>query len=709
MDERFFRMKQIFEQAMSQPVEVRESYVEQVCGGDASLARDVKELLSAHKHAGNVLHTMAGPPPAMEATTQYVGPYRVVRELGKGGMGIVYLAMRDDGTFRKAVAVKLLRGDAVTADFIERFKVERQVLANLDHPNIARILDGGDDAQGRPYYVMEYVEGKTLDKYVDEERLSLPARIRLFQTICHAVHYLHENRVTHRDLKPGNIIVASDGTAKLLDFGIAKQQVAGNMELTGAMGRMMTPGYASPEQISGAPITPASDVYTLGVILYQLVTGQMPFDTADSKVASVIAGVDPPKPSTRIREDLRGMPETTQQLRKRMIGDLDNIVLYAMRRDPKQRYASAREFAEDLQRYLEGRTVLARKHTMFERGYKFVKRNRFAVAAASLFVLILGLGAWQGLEARMLSSKVEARENEIRRLLDALDGKRSIAGDRKGTRGAAGAGTSNRLSDVRNLRRAFEQDFAAAWSLKPGFNQGRQELVTRSLAYLDMQRAQCANDPSLAMEVAAAYQQIGMFLESRNAPQYMNQSGALTSFQNAAVLLNGVAGGNANDPRVAGQLMFLSGRIRALGGTMPVYMTMPLPSAAPVNEPVRKRMVEPQEAQLTSAPVQESAPLVVPHQPAAAADRAEWQQLRGDFVRVASKVRIAEDGMAQLRGDLSRQGLVVHPETLSAASRMTMSLEMAKKDLETGELAGAKENVRLAEVWAGRVMKALGR
>ena len=325
-----------------------------------------------------------------------IGVYRLMRELGRGGMGVVYLALRDDGAFRKNVALKLLLRDCVNAEFISRFKQERQVLAALDHPNIARILDGGDTQDGMPYYVMEYVEGLPLDRYCDQQRLSLSARIKIFQQVCHAVDYLHQNSIVHRDLKPSNILVSSEGVVKLLDFGIAKVVGAGawaNPDLTTAQGRPMTPTYASPEQISGVTLHKTSDIYSLGAILYTLLTGRSAYNDLDDKLAKLAARELPTKPSTNIREDLRSA-ETTAQFRRAMMGELDSIVLKAMQIDPKDRYQSAADLAQDLQQFLDGSPVTAYHTSAAVRSVKLLKRKGALVAALCALVLLIGLGAW---------------------------------------------------------------------------------------------------------------------------------------------------------------------------------------------------------------------------------------------------------------------------------------------------------------------------
>ena len=279
-------------------------------------------------------------------------------------MGVVYLAVRDDGAFRKNVALKLLRNRAASSDMVQRFHQERQVLADLDHPNIARILDGGQTPEGTPYYVMDFVDGEPLDRYCDSHTLDLAGRIRVFQQVVGAVQYLHEHLVVHRDLKHSNIMVTQDGVVRLLDFGIAKVQahVAQAPDLTSPEYRLLTPNYASPEQVSGGAVSKASDIYSLGVILYQILTGRLPHEDPADKLLK-----DPPLPSANIRQDLQRTPETTSQLRRRIVGDLDQIVLLCLRRDPRHRYATAAELAADLDRFLEGRSVIARREPAMER------------------------------------------------------------------------------------------------------------------------------------------------------------------------------------------------------------------------------------------------------------------------------------------------------------------------------------------------------
>jgi serine/threonine protein kinase len=363
------------------PPEQREEYVRQACAGREDLVEVALQMLKTGQSPTKTMVPQRG--------AQMIGPYRVLRELGKGGMGVVYLAVRDDGAFRKNVAIKLLRGDAVSPEFVERFRNERQVLANFDHPNIARILDGGDTTEGMPFYVMEYVEGRPIDKYCDEDKLSLNDRLKLFQKLCGALQYLHQNQVIHRDLKPGNILVSSEGVVKLLDFGIAKQLGPASMELTTAEGTPLTPAYASPEQFTGRADA-RSDIYTLGVILYLMLTGKLP-DQGTIK-----------PPSESVREDTQRTQETTKQLKKRLMGDLDMVVLKAMHRESRMRYGSAQELSEDLERFMSGTTVMARPSPGLNG--KFI-----GLAAAALAVLLAGGGAiWYFMQQPKEDESVEA-------------------------------------------------------------------------------------------------------------------------------------------------------------------------------------------------------------------------------------------------------------------------------------------------------------
>lgn len=392
----------------------RASFLKQACSGDKPLLLEVESLLAAHFKAGQFIQT----PPVHNAfdllsdqeerlsSGEQIGAYKIVREIGRGGMGAVYLAERADEQYQKYVAIKLLKRGMDTDDLLRHFRRERQILATFDHPNIARLHDGGSTETGLPYFVMEYVDGKPIDDYCDEHELNITQRLELFQQVCAAVSYAHRNLVVHRDIKPTNILVTSEGVPKLLDFGIATivQTEEPGMTATGV--RLMTPEFASPEQAQGLPVTTASDVYSLGVVLYELLTGRSPYHFTNRtpiEVARVITSADLSLPSAMIHTaeakprttiSFRKIPEgNLDRLRRRLQGDMDNIILMALRKEPERRYQSVEQFSEDIRRHLEGLPVIARKDTFSYRASKFVQRNKVTVAAAVFAILALLISA----------------------------------------------------------------------------------------------------------------------------------------------------------------------------------------------------------------------------------------------------------------------------------------------------------------------------
>ena len=354
------------------------------------------------------------------ASARRIGPYRVVRELGRGGMGVVYLAERDDGQYRQRVAVKLLRSSPDAEELRRRFVAERQILASLSHPHIAQLLDGGVSDGELPYLVIEYVDGLPLTEYCDRHRLGIDARLRLFQDVCSAVHHAHQNLVLHRDLKPGNVLVTAAGTVKLLDFGIAKllnSALGTDQPITRTAFRMMTPAYASPEQVRGDSLTTASDVYALGLLLYELLVGSPAhrIDTdAPRAVFEAVCEREPERPSVAVAHGesaaaaAAARDTTPEKLARHLRGDLDAITAMALRKEPGRRYGSAELLAEDVSRYSQGLPVLAHRGNRWYRLEKFVRRHRASAAFAAAAALLLVVGA--GVALRLAA--VEARERD---------------------------------------------------------------------------------------------------------------------------------------------------------------------------------------------------------------------------------------------------------------------------------------------------------
>lgn len=402
--------------------------LERHCAGDEGIRREVEDLLRRYTGARRFLvspplsaaaalarHTRAGDGEGFEGLR--IGAYRLVRQIASGGMARVFLAERADGQFRQEVALKLMRPGFDSELERTRFRAERQILASLRHPNIARLVDGGVTDEGLPYLALEYVDGRPIDDYSEAQRLAVPDRLRLFLAVADATQYAHVNLIVHRDLKPSNIHVTSEGRVKLLDFGIAKLLESGSHHVTVphtiAGQRWMTPGYAAPEQITGDAVTTATDVYQLGVVLYQLLSGRLPFPASNGRVHDFERAVlesDPPLPST--------VGSGGRALR----GDLDAIVLKALRKTPQERYGSVQEFADDLRRHLAGRPVLARQQTAAYRLRRFARRHRWTLAAASAFVMLLGAYAVTvTAQARQIQTALERATTEARKAEQVTD------------------------------------------------------------------------------------------------------------------------------------------------------------------------------------------------------------------------------------------------------------------------------------------------
>jgi eukaryotic-like serine/threonine-protein kinase len=402
--ERRARIEEVFEAALERPDADRGEWLEAECHDDPELLAEVQALLAAHELAERIFVDEAAAPLGGR-----VGPYRILRQLGRGGMGVVYLAERADGQFRRRVALKLVQSSSADDPIYQRFLAERQILAGLDHPNIARLLDGGIAADGRPYLVLEHVEGLPITTYCERHRLGIVERLRLFMEVCAAVQHAHQNLVLHRDLKPSNILVTPAAEVRLLDFGIAKLLNANLSPVDAPVTRLdlraMTPDYASPEQVRGESLTTASDIYSLGVLLYELLTDSPPYRLATASAAEILTAVcdrDPDRPSAAGRRDLRG--------------DLDSITMMALRKEPGRRYASAALLGEDVGRYLEGLPVLAHRGGRRYRLARLARRHR-ALAVATALVLVslvggLGTALWQAAVAERERALAESARGE---------------------------------------------------------------------------------------------------------------------------------------------------------------------------------------------------------------------------------------------------------------------------------------------------------
>ena len=441
--ERWQRAKQILNRAIDLPFAEQFEFIKAACGDDSGLFKEVRSLLEADEADLSFMDKPFGgiiQPNRIFGPGEKIGHFRIVRELGRGGMGTVYLAERDD--YQQQVALKLLKRGMDTDEIVRRFRNERRILARLNHPNIAKIFDGGSTREGLPFFAMEYVDGEPLLQFCNRRHWTIRQRLQLFKKICAAVQHAHRNLIIHRDLKPSNILITVDGEPKLLDFGIAKILPNAPSEdisqtLTGL--RLMTPDYASPEQASGALISTATDIYSLGVVLYELLTGAKPYALAQRtplELKKAICEVKPEKPSVAVAR-LKSTPVEGEEtgdsaqganarrslgpgkLGRTLRGDLDNILLTALRKEPDRRYASAQEFAEDIDRYLEGFPIRARRETFFYSLRKFSGRHRWAVLAGALAVA--GLVAFS-IAIQLKNSEIARQRNQAERVVDFMTG-----------------------------------------------------------------------------------------------------------------------------------------------------------------------------------------------------------------------------------------------------------------------------------------------
>lgn len=538
----------------------------------ADILKEVKDLLAFETEAEGLMQLSAAEfskdfidHPDADPNGSVVGNFRLIREIGHGGMGAVHLAERNDGKFEQKAALKLLRREMNTAAVRRHFEQEAEILAAMEHQNIARLLDAGTTADGIPYIAMEYVDGIPIDKYCESRSLGINERLMLFRTVCSAVSHAHKNLIVHRDLKPSNILITDDGTPKLLDFGISKiltdnDKFADAATIT-RLG-VMTPSYASPEQLQKRTVTTATDIYSLGVLLYELLSGSRPFQEAEDDLGEIYRSVIekdvlPPsakliaakKQFTKAQDESAptpASPQTAQMNTRRtaslfnkidpgvLKGDLDNIVLKALRKEPDRRYISADSFAEDLKRYVDGMPVTARPHTFSYRAEKFLKRNRGSVAAAGLIFVALFAGLamtlWQTFAAMNERAKAERRFNDVRKLANSY------------------------LFDVYPLIENLEGSLKA-----------REAIVSNALQYLDGLSQEAGGDDELSAELATAYEKIGDVQGAINTQTGADINAGLASYRKAQTLRRGIAG---NAPNNIANKVALAKNIQIVGKTL---------------------------------------------------------------------------------------------------------------------------------------------
>jgi tetratricopeptide (TPR) repeat protein/predicted Ser/Thr protein kinase len=515
MPDRAERLAELVKSAIDRPPDERGAFLDKECESDPAMRAEIESLLEQQDGASRFIEE-----PALHVAAeslvrggafragQTIGEYEIISLIGSGGMGEVYLAQ--DRQLHRKVALKLIRRGMDSDDIVHHFKREEHLLASLNHPNISQLYGGGVTSGGIPFFAMEYVEGKRLDEYCDERVLGTKERLQLFRKVCAAVTYAHQHLVIHRDLKPANIRVTPEGEPKLLDFGIAKLVDSDNAQSSGqtvTLQGVMTPEYASPEQVRGETMTTTSDVYSLGVVLYKLLTGQSPYRTKTNRpdeIARAITEQEPTRPSTAV--GLSGNHQSEIRNLKSLRGDLDNIILMALRKEPQRRYASVGQFSADIQRHLDGLPVIARKDTFKYRAAKFVGRNKLGVAAVALVSVTLFGG--------IIATFTQARRAEQQR-----------------------ARAEKRFNDVRELANSFVFEINQAIENLPGAIPARVLLVKRALKYLDSLARESGGDRSLQRELAVAYLKIGDIQGRPYRANIGDAAGALVSYRKAQTIL----------------------------------------------------------------------------------------------------------------------------------------------------------------------------
>jgi len=509
--EQWEKIENYFHEALKLTHEQRDSFLRNLSGENPDLAATVKQLLDSHFESGLFLEH-----PVFDDIISFpderVGSWKIIRQIGKGGMSTVYLAERADGSFSRRVAIKFLHGFAPGQELFNRMRAEQKILASLDHPHICRLLDAGVHSNGRPYFIMEYIDGQSIDKWCEDQNLSIEQRLELFIQVCEAVSYAHQRLIVHRDIKPSNILVDKKGTVKLLDFGIAKIVQSNDQDrpVTKTGVDIMTPEYASPEQFQNQPITTATDVYALGQLLYLMLTDTLPYDFEDKssfEIGKIVTESIPEKPSGKVlgvhsatgqSSSFEGL--STRQVARKLRGDLDNIILKALRKDHERRYQSAEQLKNDILNYIQDKPVSARRESFAYVSKKFFTRHKTSVIATGFAALMLmGLTLFSVWQADVAESQKEIAEQ--------------------------------RAENIRGMANSLIFDLHDSVVNLPGSTPIRESIVAEAVNYLDqLAKTENAENKDL-LDLAVAYQKIGDVQGNPTNSNLGRPSDALESYQ----------------------------------------------------------------------------------------------------------------------------------------------------------------------------------
>jgi serine/threonine protein kinase len=707
--EDYSRARALFDKAMDLPPAERRAFVDRNTPPEDPLREELLAMVDAGDDT-RFLATAARST-VLEDTASggrgplfQVGNYKILRELGRGGMGVVYLALRNDDVFHKIVALKVI-GDgrgASEANFVQRFKQERQILAGLDHPNIARLLDGGNTSDGRPFYVMEYVAGSPIDEYCSRISADVPARVRMITEVCAAVEYLHSHAIAHRDIKPNNILVTPEGRVKLVDFGVAKVDTVDGLvdspSLPGQPTMIMTPGYASPEQIAGDQAGKSGDIYSLGVVLYQLLTGRLPYADPDGRpnLAAQLSGADPKPPSKELTTGAKTAFRGTESRRASSL-DLDRVVLTALQRDPLRRYSSVQLFAEDLRRCLDGRPIVARPESWAYQFRKLVSRNRVAASLAALLVVSAGVGTWMAVSVRIERAQIEAKEAELERFVALLNARvvRWLEPEQAGL-------VAEKVADVQAANRLMASDDLRTLSARIPDPERLKRLVADLRRFLDRAEELSRGLPPVRKEIALVYRQIGDFESTTQRVQITDKTQAAASYRRAASVAASI---RAIEPSWAEtQLSQLGGRLQELGSTLDVSLEQPPAPRSPETAAASAAKAVVNQPQ-PKAQTANGEPAAVP---AAQPDSEEKAELVQRLKTTIDSAERARRNLTTLRDTLAGRGQAIRPDLPASMSQVDSFIEDARNSLNSNDLPAAEDALRRAGYELKKLFQSVG-